>query len=213
MLLIALQIGFSSIVAAQEIIVDAKKVDTVKIDEGAKKKDFRPRTATLLSTALPGLGQVYNKRIWKVPILYVLGTAVGIFIYDNSKLYKEFKGIYLQMAEKNLPTSPTLTVTDIYNTTYQLDGATLENIKFYKDKTERQRDLNYIAMAGLYILNIIDANVDAHLRDFEINENLSLHWQPEYKFMPQTNIPYYGVALQLSLHHTGRSKQNFDTKR
>ena len=148
-----------------------------------------------------------------MPILYALGTAVGVFIYDNTKLYKEFKGIYLQMIEKKLPTSPTFSVTDIYNRTYQLDGATLENIKFYKDKTERQRDLNYIAMAGLYVLNIIDANVDAHLRDFEINENLSLHWQPEYKFMPQTNTPYYGVALQLSLHHTGRNKVSFDTKR
>ena len=213
MFIIVLHSGFVSIVAAQEIIVDAQKVDTVKIDEGAKKKDTRPRTATLLSTCLPGLGQIYNKKVWKVPILYALGTAVGIFIYDNSKLYKEFKGIYSQMIEKKLPTSPVLSVSDIYNTTYQLDGATLENIKYYKDKTERQRDLNYIAMAGLYLLNIIDANVDAHLRDFEINENLSLHWQPEYKFMPQTNIPYYGVALQLSLHHTGRSKVSFDTKR
>ena len=113
------------------------------------------------------------------------------------------------MIGKNLATSPPLFVTDVYGREYNLTDATVANVRFYRDKTERQRDFNYIAMTALYVLNIIDAHVDAHLRDFEISENLSLNWKPEYKFLPQTNTPYYGFTLQLSLHNTGRPKRRF----
>jgi len=201
--------NISTVAVAQEIITTAEKVDTVKITEGAKKVDHRVRTATLMSTALPGLGQVYNHRIWKVPILYVLGTALGIFIYDNSKLNKKFKDHYLYMIDSSKATSPPFSVTDIYGRDYDLTGATLANVRYFRDNTERQRNLNIIAMAGLYVLNIIDAHVDAHLRDFEISENLSLNWKPEYKFLPQTNMPYYGLTLQLNLHHTGQQQRRF----
>lgn len=187
---------------AQMTNVDSTKVDTVKAVDAVKNKDHKPRTATLMSMCLPGLGQVYNHKIWKVPIIYILGAALGLWVYDNATLHNKFSTQYKYMINNKLALSPEFVVSDVYDREYNLTGVTPDNIKFYRDNSERQRNLNVIGIAGLYLLNMIDANVDAHLRDFKITDNLSLHWKPEYKFMPQTGN-YLGIAVQLHLQNKG----------
>lgn len=201
-LALVLAVLYSNGAHAQMINADSIRVDTIKAVDPVKNKDHKPRTATLMSMCLPGLGQVYNHKIWKVPIIYLLGTALGFWIYDNATLHTQFSDQYKLMINNKLALSPKFVVYDVYNREYNLTGVTPDNIKFYRDNSERQRNLNIIGMAGLYVLNIIDANVDAHLRDFEISDNLSLHWQPVYKFMPQTGN-YLGIAVQLNKHNKG----------
>lgn len=146
-------------------------------------KVHSPHKATIYSALIPGLGQVYNKKYWKLPIIY---GATGILIYAfdfNNDEYNAFKTAYAQMDAG-----------DITSFRGYTDKQQLLNIK---DNYRRNRDLNVISLAGIYFLNIIDATVDAHLFNYEINDDLSLNLQPAVK---QT-IDFqntYGFALRVS---------------
>lgn len=117
-----------------------------------------PAKAAFYSAILPGLGQAYNKRYWKIPIVYAaIGT--GIYAYTwNNKRYHSYRDAYKQrLAGKE----------DEY--AYLDDSRLIEGQKFY----QKNRDLSVIITVALYILNIVDANVDAHLQQFNVNDNLS----------------------------------------
>lgn len=122
-----------------------------------------PTRAAFYSAILPGLGQAYNKRYWKIPIVYgALGT--GIWFYaENNKKYHRFRDAY----KKRLAGQP-----DEYLGQYS--DATLINAQ---RQFQRDRDLSLLVTIGLYVLNIVDANVDAHLLQFNVNDKLSL--QPD----------------------------------
>lgn len=122
-----------------------------------------PAKAAFYSAILPGLGQAYNKKYWKIPIVYAaLGTGV-YFIIDNSQKYNDFRNEYkarlLGTNDTNDPTFGKLS-----------DDSVIRGQKFY----QRNRDLSVLITAGLYILNIVDANVDAHLLQFNVNDDLTL---------------------------------------
>lgn len=190
---------------AQQIVVDSTMSDSASNNKIVLLDvKHSPRKATLMSAALPGLGQIYNRKIWKVPIIYVLAAALGAFVYDNATLEGQFKAHFNFMKEKELANSPPKTVRDIYGREYDLTGATKDNLKFYIDKTQRQKQLNIIGLVAIYALNIIDANVDAHLYDFKISDDLSLHWQPQYQFNPNIGSTV-GLAVQLKLHYANRN--------
>ncbi len=130
-----------------------------------------PKKATLLSAFLPGAGQAYNKKYWKMPIVYAAGgTAVyGIIFY--TKQYNDFKSAY----------SERLTIGNNVASYYnQFQTPTL---KSYRDYYRYYRDLSYIGLGAVYILQIIDATVDAHFFDFKITDDLSLNVQPTYQFV------------------------------
>ncbi|MCX6256509.1 MAG: DUF5683 domain-containing protein [Bacteroidia bacterium] len=125
-----------------------------------------PKKAALLSVVLPGLGQAYNKKYWKIPVLYAgIGTLV-YFIIDNNRQYLKYKNAYLAETSGNPNTDPF--------------GGRLDTTEllYYKDEFRRYRDLDIILAAGLYALNIIDANVDAHFFDYDISPDLSLKLEP-----------------------------------
>lgn len=146
----------------------------------APKKDtstfvkHSPKKATLLSTFLPGAGQAYNKKYWKMPIIYAAGgTAVyGIIFY--SKQYNDFKSAY----NERITTGSN--VDDVYN---RFQTPTLKN---FRDSYRYYRDLSYIGLGAVYILQIVDAAVDAHFFDFKITDDLSLNVQPTYQFVGTT---------------------------
>lgn len=143
-----------------------------------------PRKAALLSTALPGAGQVYNKKYWKVPVIYAGFTVLGYFVVTNNKDYKLYKDSYkLRLDGKES------TVDQFVGIYTDDDLATLKN--FYR----RNRDLSVIGMSLLYVLNIIDATVDAHLFHFNVSDELSMDLRPGY-------IPgkFNGPSLSLNLH-------------
>lgn len=126
------------------------------------KKTKSAHKASVLSTVIPGAGQVYNKKYWKVPIVYAtMGTAL-YFANENMQSFKKYKNALENRNNGQEDLYPNVS-----------DSEMLTVIDFY----QRNRDISYILTAVAYILNIVDASVDAHLFDFNINENLSVSTQ------------------------------------
>lgn len=117
-----------------------------------------PSKAAFYSAILPGLGQAYNKKYWKIPIVYAaLGTGVYAYMWNNKK-YHSYRDAYKQrLAGKE----------DEYE--YLDDSRLIEGQKFY----QKNRDLSAIITVALYILNIVEANVNAHLLQFNVNDKLT----------------------------------------
>jgi hypothetical protein len=145
-----------------------------------------PRKATLLSTALPGLGQVYNKKYWKIPIIYGIAGAMTYFIIDNNTQYQQYKNAF----SIRLDGDPT--TIDKYVNTYSD-----EDLRLLKNYYRRNRDLSYIALGMTYLLNIVDAAVDAHLYYFDISDDISLKIQPCVNPIPQNY--FAGLNLRFML--------------
>ena len=142
-----------------------------------------PRKATIMSAILPGAGQAYNKKYWKIPVIYAGFTALGYFVVTNNKDYIIYKDAYKYRMDENEAT------TDDFVGIYSAeDLVTLKN--YYR----RNRDLSVIGMSLLYVLNIIDASVDAHLFYFDVSDELSLNIAPGY--MPGQ---FSGPALSFNL--------------
>ncbi len=158
--------------------VSAQNADSVK----AKKQVHpypNPSKAMLYSAVLPGLGQAYNKRYWKMPIIYAgLGVAI-YFIGFNQHYYNNFIN-----AE-----------TDTKNPYYGLySEAELSNIiTFY----HRDRDLSVIITAGIWVINIIDANVDAQLHGFNVSDDISLNFSPNLIPNPLTGSMVFAPGFLL----------------
>ena len=131
-------------------------------------KDNKIKSATkasILSIILPWSGQIYNKKYWKVPIIYSsLATSI-YFICDNQKKLTNYENAYNDRFNGRIDD-----YIDIYNNT-QL----ISIIDYY----ERNRDISMMITAAIYLLNIVDASVDAHLFDFDVSEDLSIETKPE----------------------------------
>lgn len=126
---------------------------------------LRPRKATLLAAVLPGSGQIYNKKYWKAPIVWGGMALCVYFIADNTKNYNTYSTAYIA----ELDGDPNTINTTVYNVV-QLDQL--------QETYRRWRDLSYVSLAAVYLLQILDANVDAHLFYFDVNENLSMQVTP-----------------------------------
>lgn len=145
-----------------------------------------PKRATLYSAILPGLGQAYNKKYWKVPIVYGgLGLSL-YYILENTKQFNAFRNEYIARVD-NDPATMSKEQYDIYT------NATLLDIQEYY---RRLRDISYISFGLVYIINIVDANVDAHLFRFDVDQDLSLSFRPNLLYTTQT-IPGLSIALKL----------------
>lgn len=142
-----------------------------------------PKKATILSAILPGAGQVYNKKYWKVPILYGGIAVTGYFLSDNLKNIKNYKEDYIAETDGDPNT--------INNSGFG-DEQLLNLIDTYKS----WRDLSYISFAVIYALNIIDANVDAHLFYFDVSDDISLNIMP---YISPFRSQGAGVSLSLKL--------------
>ena len=167
---------------SQEVI-DTSAVDAVVVQ---KLEKHSPAKATILSAILPGAGQFYNKKYWKIPILYA-GFAAIIYSVDfNQDRYIIYKNA-LQ------------TRTDGDETTLdEFEGIySEENLRTLKDFYRRNRDLSYIIGGIVYVLNILDSHVDAHLYYFDVSDDLSMKVSPvmiENK-LTKNEIPGVGITL------------------
>lgn len=138
-----------------------------------------PAKAAFYSAILPGLGQVYNKKYWKVPLVYgAIGTSLYFYI-DNNKKYHDYRDAYKRRLEGYND--------DKYK--FLDDSRLIAGQKFY----QRNRDLSALFVVGFYVLNIIDANVDAALIQFNVNERLSL--RPEIYPADVTFKPNVGLTF------------------
>jgi hypothetical protein len=186
--------AFKSLNAVCAVFIFLLLLGGAKTSMGQEKKDtllhlpeHNPKKATILSALVPGLGQIYNQKYWKVPILYAGFAALGYFIASNNERYVVFKN-----ASQAFLTDKTLTTFVVDNRAY-----TLTNLLIIKDGYRRNRDLAIIFTTIVYVLNILDANVDAHLFYFNVDDNLSLRIQPAY--IPISSLEgASGVSLTLN---------------
>lgn len=169
--------SFSSF-AQEELKIEVK--DTIK----TTINPLAPAKAAFYSAVIPGLGQAYNKKYWKIPLVYI-GLGAGVYYYSwNNKKYHEYRDEYKRrLAGTDDPNHP------IYG---GLDNDRLLNAQKFH---QRNRDLSALITAGIYILNIVDANVDAHLMQFNVNENLSVapninQNEIDYKFNTGLKLTY-----------------------
>lgn len=151
------------------------------------------KKATTLSTICPGAGQIYNKSYWRVPIV-IGGLASTIYTIDwNNRGYQRFKTAYTLRVdyEKNPEKYPNGSADEFrgaYTSTF---------LKNLKDSYRRNRDLCILLTAGVYVLNIIDAHVDAHLKDFDISDNLAMDIEPYFGTTTVNTQPTFGVNLSV----------------
>ena len=156
-----------------------------------------PSKAAFYSAVFPGLGQLYNRRYWKLPIVYAaLGTGVYAYIY-NDDLYNRFRDAFKRRRAG-------FTDDEFYdlNNSGIVPGSpdfSDEALQDAQERYQRDRDLALLITIALYALNIIDANVDAHLRQFNVDENLSLDVRPYLEYHPITADPNYGLSLTIKL--------------
>lgn len=152
-------------------------------------KPILPAKPTIYSTLIPGLGQIYNREYWKVPIIYGGLAFCGYLVNHNNIQYNRFRDAY-NNAEKKLPH-------EFENRNY-----TPENLKYYRDGYRRNRDYAILATVLVYTLNIIDANVFAHLADYDISDNLSMRFEPtlfDPRLSPNSYTPAVGFNLKLTI--------------
>jgi len=189
----------------QQIII-AQEQDSIPA-QVKKKIKIEPYRATMLAVVFPGMGQIYNRKYWKIPLVY---AGFGAFIYaatynasqfnDFTKAYQDFTDVipetdsYLTM----IPSDPSTYDPVLYPETYVPANASywedrmLNGVDYYK----RYRDLSYIAIAGWYLISILDANVDASLFNFDISDNLDIAVVPVMISLPGG---YAGAGLNMGM--------------
>lgn len=180
-----------------QLVVDSKSPlntnDTVSI---VQQKLHSPHKATLYEAIVPGLGHIYNKKYWNLPFTYAGFGITIFFIADNTKKYKKYRDAYADFSkyrkyliarpEFPLPESPPeqqrfreLRDADFEKyTPAQLESFNTA-LRNGKDAFKRYRDLSYISLGAVYVLNVIWATVDAHFFYYDVSEDLSLQIQPQ----------------------------------
>ena len=178
---------------------DSIRKDSLERAAYGEVKIFNPNPtrAVWLSVLFPGLGQIYNRRYWKLPI--IAGGYVGLAYATswNNQMLKDYTRAYGDITDNDPNTKSYM---DFYPSTIReedLDMDWLENtLRSRKDFYRRNRDLCIICMVGLYLVCIIDAYVDASLANFDISPDLSIKLKPAAIGQPQTsNLPSLGGAV------------------
>ena len=141
------------------------------------QKDKSPKKAAIYSAVIPGAGQIYTKKYWKVPIIYGGLVTSAYFINDNNNQYKEYREAALLS----------------YETGEDQLGYTYSELITLKDHYKRNREISYFSYVGVYLLKIIDASVNAHLFHFDVSDDISLNIRP-YSTFSNT-----GVSFSLNL--------------
>ena len=153
--------------------------DTTAVSKNDDIDPLTPAKAAFYSAILPGLGQAYNKKYWKMPLVYgAIGASVYFYSTNNTK-YHEFRDVYKRRLAG---------YTDD-NYRFLDDGRLIDAQRFY----QKNRDISALVTAAFYILNIVDANVDAHLRQFNVDDTLSV--KPDVFNDDIYNRPNVGVTL------------------
>jgi hypothetical protein len=161
--------AFYATAQGEKSIASPQERDTVKLDVYAQRYD--PKRALLLAAVFPGAGQVYTKKYWKLPLVYGgLGFSAyyfnvyqdGYLLYRNELFFNLNNG--LESASALNPNT----------------GFTTSQLRTIVDRFRRERDFMIIVMLGVYVLQMIDAHVDAHLKEFDLNPSLHVRVEPSF---------------------------------
>ncbi|GGG57856.1 hypothetical protein GCM10010976_30920 [Bizionia arctica] len=161
-------------IPTEELVVEVASVTKVPIDP------LSPARAAFYSAVLPGLGHAYLKEYWKIPVVYA-GLGAGIYFYvDNNNQYNRYRDAYKsRLAGFD---------TDEFYGTISTDG-----LQDAQEQFGRNREISLLVTIGIYALNIVWANVDAHLAQFNVDDNLSL--RPHYQMNEYDNTGDLGLTL------------------
>ena len=147
-------------------------------------KAHTPKKAALRSAIVPGLGQIYNKKYWKLPIIYgALGTCTGIFFYNLGN-YKDTRFAYRVKYNMRVNGTDSALFSQIKSKLKPLDE---ESLRYYRNQFRRDIDYSALFFILLWGLNVVDATVDAHLKSFDVSPELSLQFKPGYSELARTN--------------------------
>ncbi len=155
-------------------------------DSSSLVKRHSPKKAAILSAVLPGAGQVYNKKYWKLPIVYGGLAGLGTWVGFNAKNLRGFTNAYKMELEN--------TGSGSYK------GFTGSQLNVKRDDAKRNLDLSIILISVFYALNIVDATVDAHLYDYSITDDLSVSIQPDFDYYQASTGYRPKVGLNFSMH-------------
>lgn len=187
----------------QDSVVSTNPVDSLKTDLKRKgitveEVSFAPKEinplapskAAFYSAVFPGLGQIYNKRYWKVPIVWgAIGWGAYQFVDTNNR-YNLFRDIFKRRRAGFTDDE----LFDLNNDGVGPDFSD-ESLQDAQERLQRDRDLWLVVTIGFYALNIIDANVDAHLKQYNVDERLGYEIKPFFDFNEITNDPNFGLAV------------------
>ncbi len=176
-----------SIQKNKKAVVKKEKTKIFAIDTS---KPYNPRVAILRSAILPGWGQFTNKKYWKMPIVYgALGTTAYIFV-RNIKQFREANSSYKNAIDGD--TSNDKLIPEPY---YSV-RSNPDRIKNFRNQVRQNVDYSVLFFIAFWGLNVVDAAVDAHLKTFDVSDNLSLQIKPGYSPLANTN----GISLVLDIH-------------
>jgi len=182
-------------ITSKDSSVNSKTIASPKKEtkDSTAVKIHSPRAAAIRSAILPGLGQVYNKKYWKLPIVYgALGVSAGIFFYNLGN-YKDTRFAYNVKYNMRVNHTDSALYSQVRDVLKPLSEESLRNYR-----NQFRRDIDYSAVFFLLIwgLNVVDATVDAHLKSFDVSPDLSLRFKVGHSEMAGTN----GVSLVLNIH-------------
>ena len=185
--------AYSQVVPAENTVAikDSSATKKSKVDT-TKKKIYDPKVAARRSAIIPGWGQIYNKKYWKLPLVYGGLGVTGYIFVNNIKIYKEYKFAYSARIKAQPPTLDSTDYNELDNIYKVLSP---NSIRSARDEFRRYVDYSALIFILLWGLNVVDATVDAHLKNFDISPDLSLQVRPGYSDMARTN----GVSLVLTL--------------
>ncbi len=177
-----------------QVTVDTAKVntDSTEVKNNKVKKVRKPTVpwkAALMSGILPGLGQIYNRKYWKLPIVWGALGVTGYFLVDQHVKYISYRDAYRSYA-----------LDSIIPPGFQQYQLNPNGIKSERDNYERSRNILTIVAAALWVLNIVDASVDAHLSSFDVSPDLSMRIQPATFTVGYTSQPAFGLSLTFAFH-------------
>ncbi len=173
----------------KQVLLDTMKINKDKGSKDIAKKDsvskakHDPHKATIRSAILPGWGQAYNHEYWKIPIVYgALTVPTVTFIYNNNWLHRTQKAFNILVSGG-----------DSNSVNKKLRGLTSESLQYYRNSFRKDRDYSILFFLLAWSLNIADATVFAHLKDFDVSRDLSMHIQPDYNI--DTKSPSLGLVF------------------
>lgn len=184
-----------SLVKTAPTVANPAKVDSVR-------KKFSPKKATIRSAIIPGWGQAYNKKYWKIPIVYgALGITASVFFY-NLKTYRELRFAYSAKYKASLPpydpnsnyAGPFRDTTDLSKVKPIYLNYDANSLRLYRDEFRQNIDYSVLFFLLFWGLNVVDATVDAHLKLFDVNPDLSM----KLKFGPSQMAGTTGLSLVMS---------------
>jgi hypothetical protein len=160
--------------------------ETLQFENKKDSVKHSPTKAALYSAILPGLGQVYNKKYWKLPIIYGgligLGYSIGVAQQSHMNIRKEYVHRIINQDERNDP---------------KYAGYDTSLLPSLAEDSRKLRDLLVIGTAAVYLLQVVDASVDAHLFTFDVSDDLSFNLQPDIKFLAFNGQTTGGLALRI----------------